>query len=273
MAKEYISMPLPIDNLFGESESRGKEILILIGVVAVLWIVWVVLLLPFGISFWMPLSLCIVFALYWLSEIWGKGKEKRKLYKRQLSGDLAEEHNLVGVTMIEDENVFFHDTVVNYLVGEFKFYTDGNQLTLDFERFLDGILPLQYNIYFVNLPIEEDFSDDAANVVRYVDKEVAQDRYNYYLYQQEVIKAIKCYSVVMAIHTQLDNIDKLHDKVESLLITDAGRCFTKLTLAKGDLLNVVLGSDLGYDCDINVLLDNKYYDSATMSSLKVIERG
>ena len=273
MAREYISMPLPIDNLFGESESRGKEIIILIGVVAVFWIIWVVLLLPFGVSFWVPLVLCILFFLYWLSEIWGKGKQKRALYKRQLSGDLAEEHNLVGVTMTESADVFYGDTVVNFLVGEFKFYTDGNQLTLDFERFLDGISPVPYNIYFVNLPVEEDFSEDAANVVKYVDKQVAQDRYNYYLYQQEVIKAIKAYTMVLGVRSSLDDIDKLHDKIETALTSDAAKCFTKLTLAKGALLDTILGSDLGYECDINVLLDNKYYDSATMSSLKVIERG
>lgn len=273
MSKEYISMPLPIDNVFGESDFRGKDFVILFVVLGGLWASWIFILFPLGISWKVMLVLSIIFFLYWLSEIYGKGKQKRAMFRRQLSGQLSEEHEIIGITMIDGADVFYSETVVNYLVGELKFYTDGNQLTLDFERFLDGLSPMLFNTYFVNLPIEEDFSSDASNVVIYNDKQVAQERYDYYLYQQKIIDAIKGYTVIIGLKAPLDRIDFLHDKISSVLKMDAKKCFTKLSLAEGDMLNLILGSDLGYEVDINMLLDNKYYDSATMSSLKVIERG
>lgn len=273
MKKEYISMPLPIDNIFGEVTSKAKEIIILLGALAVIWISWILVFLPFGVNYILPTVLSVAFLLYWLSEILGKGPEKRKFYKRQLSGDLSEEHKLIGISMIDGADVFFGGTVVNFLVGEFRFYTNGNQLTLDFERFLDTIAPLFYNLYFVNLPVEEDFSDDASNVKIYKDRQVAQERYDYYIHQQNVIKSIKRYNVVIAIRASMDDMDALHEKMETMLLSDAAICFSKLQIAKDSLLSIVLGSDIGYEQDINVLLDNKYYDTASMSSLRVVDRG
>lgn len=273
MKKEYISMPLPIDNLFGETTSKAKEIVILLAVLAGIWIGWVVLLLPFGIKYWLPIVLTVVFAFYWASEIYGQGKKKRQFFKRQLNGDLSEEHNLIGITMIDGSDVFFGNLVVNFLVCDFKFYTDGNQLTLDFERFLDNVSPLMYNAYFVDNTVDEDFSDDISGVMVYEDKEVAQERYDYYLYNQEMLDAIKRYRVIVAVRSFLDEIEQLHEKTETLLLSDTTRCFTKIEVAQGDTLSSILGSDIGFEIDINTLLDNKYYDAASMSSLKVVDRG
>lgn len=273
MKKEFISMPLPIDNVFGEVTSKAKEIIILLGVLAAVWVSWILLLLPFGVNYILPTVLSVGFFIYWLSEILGKGPDKRKFYKRQLSGDLSEEHKLVGINMIDGKDVFYGGLVVNFLIGEFRFYTDGNQLTLDFERFLDTIAPLFYNAYFVNLPVEEDFSDDASNVRVYTDRQVAQERYDYYIHQQDVIRSIKRYNVVIAIRASMDDINALHEKMETMMLSDASICFSKLQIAEGPLLSTVLGSDIGYEQDINVLLDNKYYDSASMSSLRVVDRG
>lgn len=273
MKKENISMPLPIDNLFGETTSKAKEIVILLAVLAGIWVGWVVLLLPFGIKYWFPTVLTVGFAFYWASEIFGQGKKKRAFFKRQLNGDLAEEHNLIGVTMIEGKDVFYGNVVTNFIVGDLKFYTDGNQLTLDLEKFLDTISPLMYNIYFVDMDVEEDFTEDISGVVVYEDKEVAQDRYDYYLFNQESLDAIKRYRVVVAVRSFLDEIEELHEKTETLLLADTTRCFTKIEVVEGEALNFILGADIGYELDINTLLDNKYYDSASMSSLKVIDRG
>lgn len=273
MKKEYISMPLPIDNIFGSVTSKAKEIIILLGALAVIWVSWILVLLPFGVTYWVPIVLSVAFLLFWLSEILGKGKQKREFFKRQLKGDLAEESKIIGVSMIEGQDVFYSNTVVNFLVGELKFYTDANQLTLDLERFLDNIAPLFYNVYFVNIPVEEDFSTDASHVKVYQDKQIAQERYDYYIYQQDVIESIKRYSVIIAVRASMDDMELLHDKVGTLLMSDNAICFTKLEVAEGKLQSIVLGSDLGYEQDINVLLDNKYYDSASMSSLRVIDRG
>ena len=272
-SREYISMPLPIDNLFGETINHSTEIIILLAVIAGIWIGYVVLLVPFGITYVVPLVFSIGFLLFWLSEIFGKGKAKREFYKKQLSGDLAQESNIINISMIDGQDVFYGGMVANFIVGEFVYYIDGNQLTLDFEAFLDSIAPFMYNLYFVESLSEDTFEENIPGIKMYNDEQVAKDRFDFYLYQMELMKSIKRYKVIIAIRSSINDITTLHEKVENILIGDNTGVFSHIFLAKDEELNLVLGADLDYDQDVQTMLDTKYYNKASMPDLTIVERG
>lgn len=275
MNKEYISTLLPIDNIFGETESHTKEIIILVCGIAIDVFAYIFIMLPYGITYWVAIVLGICWVIYWLSEILGKGPQKRKFYKQQIAGKLAAQGDIIKVDLVEGPTVFYSDGMIAQIIsGYLRYNINDNTLTLKLEKFLDAIEPLNYNIYFYNVDDIIQCTDNVGDLSCYTDKTVAKERFDYYVYQDEYsADNSMLFNVVIMVRSGIDEIANLKAKMDELAHSDSINVFAKWSIVEDEELVEVLGRDLDFDVDLNDILITKYGESATTKDIKVVSYG
>jgi len=272
MKIKYISMPLPIKDIFGETNSHTKVILILFAGIAVILFGWLLVFLPYGVQWWVMVIFQVLWGLIWLSEFLGEGKKKRANLKRILAGQTASEGQIVAVDSIIDDRVTYDNNVVAVLlVGALRYNPNGMQATLDFERYLDALLPYPPKVVFVNRNACTSIIHDAKNARVYVDDEVAKQRFEYYSYQDKISDAVKSYEIVTILSDTISNVTKLEEKVAGLLDSEVTNCFAYFRRVKTSEMGIYLGADVGYHLDTTQLLDVKFADDTALPYANILK--
>ncbi len=272
MKNKYISMPLSIKDIFGETNSHTKAILILFGGIAAILFGWLLIFLPYGVPWWIMLIFQFIFGFIWLSEFLGEGKKKRENLKRILAGHTASESQVISVDSIIDDRVTYdNNTIAILLVGALRYNANGMQATLDFERYLDSIAPYPPNIVFVNRNACTSIIEDAGKARVYSDEEVAKQRFEYYSYQDKISDFVKSYEILTILSDTIDNYPKLEAKAQSLIDSEVTSCFAYFRRVKTSEMGLYLGSDIGYQLNTSQLLDVKFAEHTALPYVKILK--
>lgn len=259
--KENINTLLNIDSVFGEYEGRVLPVILTIGLAAVPLLVWLFLLQGTFIKFWWVLIFDVLWSARWALIILGKEKEKMKFYDQQRADAYKSADELVHINYIQDDGLIEYDNgKVSYILsGYLKGYLTDDKLSVDMEHFMDELDNWEWDLYFHNTVDELLCEDGLPNLARYKDKEVIQERIDFYSHQDEWSRThTALYRVSFLVSANKYAWKRLKAHLSELVSSELALMFNEIEILDHDKVSDILNRDICGYVDIVKMLTNKY---------------
>lgn len=259
--KENINTLLNIDSVFGEYEGHVLPIIITIGLAAVPLLIWLFLLQGTFIKFWWVAIADVLWTGRWALIILGKEKEKMKFYDQQRADAYKSADELVHITYIHDDGLIEYDNGrVAYIISGYpKGYLTDDKLSVDMEHFMDELDNWDWDMYFHNTVDELLCENGLPNLARYTDKEVIQERIDFYAYQDEWSRThTGLYRISFLVSAGKYNWKRLNAHLTELVTSEVALMFNEITILNHDGVTDMLNRDICGFADVNKMLTAKY---------------
>lgn len=259
--KENINTLLNIDSVFGEYEGRVLPVILTIGLAAVPLLVWLFLLQGTFIKFWWVLIIDVLWTARWALIILGKEKEKMKFYDQQRADAYKSADELVHINYIHDDGLIEYDNGrVSYIVsGYLKGYLTDDKLSVDMEHFMDELDNWEWDMYFHNTVDELLCEDTLPNLARYKDKEVIQERIDFYAHQDEWARThTALYRISFLVSANKYAWKRLKSHLTELVSSELALMYNEIEILDHDAVVDILNRDICGFADVVKMLTNKY---------------
>ena len=273
--KEKMNTLLNIDNMFGEYEGHVLPIVIMIGLAAAPLLVWLFFLINTPIKFWWVAIFDLFWSGRWALIILGKEKEKLAFYEQQRADEYKSADEIVHVTFVHDDGLIEYDNgrVAYIVTGYPKGYISDARFSTEFEEFMNELDTWNWDLYLHNVSDELLCEDSLPNLVKYKDKQVIEERIEFYSYQDEYSRSnTGLYRFVFLVHSYKYNWKRMRSHLDELVSSEIASCFNEVTIADYDMVNDIMNRDIcGY---VNIMeMLTKKYDNEQYYGSKVLWYG
>ena len=226
--KDLMNTMLNIDSVFGEYEGHVMPIIILIALAAAPLLIWLFMLQNTFIKFWWVLVADVLWSARWALILLGKESQKKRAYleQRQSKGSTADE--IVHVKGIGNDGLIQYDNgVIAYIVsGYLRSYLTDDKLSVDLEAFMNELDVWSWDYYLHNTMDELLCEDSLPNLKRYTDREVIQERVDFYAYQDEWARThTGLYRISFLVWTSSYNYKKIKAHLNELITSEVSIMF------------------------------------------------
>lgn len=259
--KENINTLLNIDSVFGEHEGHVLPIILTIGLAGLPLLVWLFLLQGTFIKFWWVLIFDVFWTARWALIILGKEKEKMKFYDQQRADEYKSADELVHINHIHDDGLIEYDNgrVAYIISGYLKGYLTDDKLSVDMEHFMDELDNWDWDIYFHNTVDEILCEDRLPKLAKYTDKEVIQERIDFYAHQDEWSRThTALYRVSFLVQANKYAWKRLKAHLTELVSSELALMFNEVDILDYDQVSDILNRDICGFVDIIKMLTSKY---------------
>ena len=259
--KENINTLLNIDSVFGEYEGHVLPIVITILLAGLPLLVWLFLLQGTPIRFWWVCVFDVFWSLRWGLIILGKEKEKMKFYYQQRGDEYKSADELIHINHIHENGLIEYDngTVAVLISGYLRGYLTDDKLSVDMENFMNELDNWNWDMFMHNTVDEILCTDGLPNLRRYTDREVIQERIDFYNYQDEWSRThTGLYRISFLVYCPKYNWKRLLAHLEELVSSELALMFNEVEILKYDDVIDMLNRDICGFADINRMLVKKY---------------
>lgn len=259
--KENINTLLNIDSVFGEYEGHVLPVILTIGLAAVPPLIWLFLLQGTFIKFWWILIVDVLWTGRWALIILGKEKEKMKFYDQQRADAYKSADELIHINYIHDDGLIEYDNgKVAYIIsGYVKGYLTDDKLSVDMEHFMDELDNWDWDLLFHNTVDELLCENGLPNLARYTNKEVIQERIDFYAYQDEWARThTGLYRVSFLVSCNKYAWKRLKSHLSELVTSEVALMFNEIQILDHDGAIDLINRDICGFADINKMLTAKY---------------
>lgn len=267
--KENINILANIDNPFGEHEGKIMPWIIVILLAAAPLLIWLFFLINTPIKFWMVVVFDVLWTGRWMLKIPGQEDKKMAFYEQQLADAYKSADEIIHITHVHDDGLIEYDNGrVAYLISGFlKGYINDDALSLDLENFMNELDAWEWDYTLHNVVDELLCENNLPKLARYTDKEVIQDRINFYSYQDEWSRThTALYRITFIVQAPKYNWKKLKLHLEELISSDIALMFNDVSVLRYDQVNDILNRDICGFTDILTMLTKKYENSEYYAS-------
>lgn len=269
--KRKINALLNIDNFFGDYQGRMLPIIIFIAIAGAPVLAYAFILqLYIPIKFFVPVW--VLWTARWALKIIGREDKKMLFYDSQRGDEYASADDLIYTSFVhEDGLVEMQNGVVGYFITGFpKAYINDDAFSVDMEAFLNELDMWTYDMYFQNVVDEIRCEDNLPRLARYKDKEVIQDRIDFYNRQDEYARThASMYRYVFFVYASKYDWKKLKSHVTEIVQSELAQCFNEIEIADKHTANELYARDLMNYLDFNKMLTKKY-DNTDYHDSKVL---
>lgn len=248
--------------------------------------VWLFLLQGTFIKLWYVAVFDAIWAGRWALIILGKEKDKINFYLEQRQDKGATADEIIHSKHIMPDGLITYDNgSVAYIVsGYLKSYLTDDKLSVELENFMNELDIWNWDYYLHSAIDEIKCEDNLPKLKRYTDKEVIQDRIDFYAYQDEWASThAGLYRMSFLVSTSSSNFKKLRMHLEELISSDTATCFNEIKILGYDEVIDIMSRDVASYIDMRTMLlrkfenDNFYgsqvmwYDDQVPNELKPVE--
>ena len=259
--KENINTMLNIDNIFGDYETHGKQIIITVVIAIIPPIIWILFLQGTPVKLSWVLIGDLFLTIYAGLEIIGNGPEKRKNYLEQKSDKGVTADEIITLASVEEEGLIQYDNGrVAYLIsGYLKSYLTDDKLSVDVEHFMDELDMWDWDYYLHNSTDDLLCEDNLPKLKRYTDEEVIKERIDFYAYQDEWSRThTGLYRITFKVETTAANWRKMKSHLTELLESDIATCFNDISILSYNEVLDICNRDIAAFADLRQMLMRKY---------------
>lgn len=259
--KPYINTLMNINNIFGIHEGRVMPIIITLLIAAIPLFVWLLFLQNTIIKFWMALVFAILLGGRAGLIFIGKEKEKMQFYIDRRNGKYLASKDILEVTYIQNDGLIEYTNGDRaYLVyGYLKGYLDDDNLSIDMEDFMTELDNFRWDMSLYNMTDEILCTAELPLLKRYADKQVIQDRVDFYKYQDAWMSThTQLYMVVFIVKGNKNNWKYMRSKLEEILSSDIAGVFNEIGIANYAEVQQLMSRDVTIRVDLNEQLVNKF---------------
>ena len=259
--KDNMNTLLNIDSVFGEYEGHVLPVVITIGLVALPLLLWLFFLQRTPIKFWYVLIFDVFWGLRWALKILGKENEKMKFYLQQRSDEYKSADELVHVNHVHDNGLIEYDngTTAFIISGFFKGYLTDDKLSVDLENFMNELDNWNWDFYLHNVVDELLCEEGLPNLKRYTDKQVIQERIDFYDYQDEWSRThTALYRISFLVWCPKYNWKRLQSHMEELVSSELANMFNEIAIFGYDEVMDIFNRDICGYADIRSMLTKKF---------------
>lgn len=269
--KEYINTLLNIDNFFGEHQGSMKKVLVFFAVAAapVLgWLFFLIVFMPFKwfLVFWIP------WTLRWALYILGNEPAKMAQYRQQKEDAYKSAEEIVHIAHIHDDGLIeYQNDIVAYILSGFpKGYLNDAKLSIDFEEFMDELDRWDWDYALHNVIDELPTQNMLPNLVGYKDKEVIQDRIDFYSYQDDFTRShTGLYRFNFIVMCSKYDWKKMKQHMEELVSSRVCACFNEIKICNAYEVDAICNRDICGFVSLDKMLTKKY-DNNDFKGSKVL---
>lgn len=259
--KDTMNTLLNIDNVFGEYEGRVLPIVLTLLLAAAPPLVWLFFLRGTFIKLWYVIAFDVVWGGLWALQILGHGKQRMQFYLEQRNNEYKVIDQLVHINHIHDDGLIeYSNGVVAYLVsGYLKSYLNDKACAKALQNFMDELDIWEWDLYYHNTIDEVLTTSGLPNLVRYEDKQVIEERIEFYEYQDEYARGhSSLYRYTFMVRTGKVAWKRMKTHLEELIVSDTALCFNEIQICNKHEVNELANRDVCGFIDLNKMLLSKY---------------
>lgn len=259
--KENINTLLNIDSVFGEYEGHVLPIIITIGLIGLPLLIWLFMLQGTPIKFWWVVIADVPWSVWWATYILGHGKQKMAFYEQQRTDAYRSADELIHTAYIHDDGLIEYDngSVAYIISGYLRGYLTDDKLSVDMEHFMDELDNWDWDLYFHNTVDELLCENELPKLARYTDKEVIQDRIDFYAYQDEWSRThTGLYRISFLVTANKYNWKRLKAHLSEVVSSEIALVFNEVEILDHDKVVDIFNRDICGFADIMAMLVAKY---------------
>lgn len=259
--KDTINTLLSIDTVFGEYQGKTLPIIITILLAALPPLVWLFFLQGTFIKLWYVLVFDLFWAGRWALILIGNEKEKLKFYEQQRKDEYKSADELIHITHVHEDGLIEYDGgYVAYLISGYpKGYLSDARLSVEFEQFMNELDTWDWDLMMVNAIDEVLCQEELPKLVRYKDKQVLEERIEFYYYQDEYSRThCGLYRYLFLVKASKYNWKKLKSHLTELVSSEVSNCFNEIGICSYDQCIDAFNRDICGFVDIQKMLISKF---------------
>lgn len=259
--KENINTLLNIDTVFGEYEGKVMPVILTFALAALPLLMWLFLLQGTFIKFWWVVIFDVLWTGRWALIILGKEKEKLKFYEQQKKDEYKSADELIHINHVHQDGLIEYDngTVAFIVTGYLRGYLTDDKLSVDIENFMNELDNWGWDMYLHNTVDELLCEENLPKLKRYTDKEIIQERIDFYSHQDEWSRTHSAlYRISFLVYTSKYNWKKMRSHLDELISSEVALCFNEVEIADYDMVMDLLNRDICGFADLGKMLIQKY---------------
>lgn len=259
--KDTMNTLLNIDNVFGEFEGRMGPILLVLVLAAAPLLVWLLFLHNTFIKFTYVLIFDVVWGGLWALQILGNGKKRMAEYLEARNGEYQIIDQLVHINYIHDDGLIEYSSGrIGYLVSGYpKTYLNDKSFAKALQAFMDELDAWDWDLYMHNTIDEVPCSRELPKLVRYTDKQVIEERMEFYEYQDTYAEShTALYRYSFLVKTTKSNWKAMKLHLQELVQSEVSLVFNEITICDKGEVNELCNRDVCGFVDLNKMLLSKY---------------
>ena len=270
--KDTMNTLLNIDNVFGEYEGHVLPIVITLLLIAAPPLVWLFVLRGTFIKLWMIIVFDVIWGGCWALQILGHGKERMAFYLEQRNDAYKVVDKLVHISHIHDDGLveYTNGTVAYFLSGYPKTFLNDKAFSYALKMFMEELDTWDWDLFLHNTIDEVLCSKGLPNLISYEDKQIIEERIEFYEYQDEYAREHSgLYRYTFMVKTNKINWRKLKMHMEELVTSDTALCFNEIGICDKHQMNQLANRDICGFVDLQKMLLSKY-DNGEFFGSKVL---
>lgn len=258
--KMTINVLANIDSYFGEHQGRLGPVILFLCISAAPLLLYIMLFIGI-IPFKFILIFEVPFVIRMALRILGKEEEKLKIYINSREDVYATADDLLRISHIQEDGLIeYMNGKIAYIVSAFtSTYFNDDELSIDLEAFIELFGKYEYDIY-CHLVVDEFRLQDRLELMNvYEDKEMLQERINFYMLQDKYCSEhSKLYRINFLVKASKYDWKQLRSTLDSAVKSAAVNVFKQCYICDKLQAQDVMSRDLCLFIDIADMMKKKY---------------